>query len=448
MQPTENPIVDLANTLANQLIYSLTQKSVKVQDKYDYFNADNDISDLGISTPMRMRHIRPGIGWAQRAVNTLGDRVVFDGFANDNSQINGYLEDINGYGVIASAKTDALIGGVAFVAVSDAPVGSANPKILVPFTALEATGEIDQTTGLLKWGLAVTKWHIPKPKKPGINFAPKDYILFTPTFTAIYKNRYLDEIVPNETGRTLLHPITRRASADQPLGKSRISNTVRRIINEVGRMKRRLEIAEEFYALPQRYITGLAEGAEKDDSMDSAIGRVWAITVDDEGNKPDIGQLQQMSIDGFETSKKDKARDFCAETGLTMRNLGYETSNPTSGESLVAMSDDLLLEAQHTQEEMGRQIKNICVTLRLALDRNNTVTEQLKNMTPAWKPIFQVDVGATGDAMFKLSTVFPELIGTVRGYQMMGIGIREAEELARIRAKNTAASLMRNGGVQ
>lgn len=448
MQPTQNPIVDLANSLANKLIYSLTQKSVKVQDKYDYFNADNDISDLGISTPLRMRHIRPGIGWAQRAVNTLGDRVVFDGFANDNSQINEYLEDINGYGIIAGAKTDALIAGIAFIAVSDAPVGSANPKILVPFTALEATGEIDQTTGLLKWGLAVTKWQVPKPKKPGIDFAPKDYILFTPEFTAIFKNRYLDEIVPNETGRTLLHPITRRASADQPLGKSRITNTVRRIINEVGRMKRRLEIAEEFYALPQRYITGLAEGAEKDDSMDSAIGKVWAITVDDEGNKPDIGQLSQMSIDGFETSKKDKARDFCAETGLTMRNLGYETSNPTSGESLVAMSDDLLLEAQHTQGEMGRQIKNLCITLRLALDRNNTVTSQLKGMTPAWKPIFAVDIGPTGDAMQKLSQVFPELIGTVRGYQMMGIGIREAEELARIRAKNTAASFMQNGGTQ
>lgn len=446
MQPEQNPIVDYINRLANRLVFSLTEKQVRVQNKYDYYNADNDLPDLGISTPMRMRNLRPGIGWAGRAVHTLGDRVVFDGFAKDTFSINDYLEQINGYSVIEKSKNDALIAGCAFIAVADNPIGSANPKTLVPFTALEATGEVDQTTGLLKWGMAVTKWHEPKPKKPGINFAPKDYIVFTPEFTAIFKNRVLDEIVPNPTGRTLLHAISHRSSADRPLGKSRLTNTARRIINEVGRLKRREEIAEEFYALPQRYISGLAEGAEKDEKLDSAIGKVWAINVDEEGNKPDIGQLTQMNIEGFETAKKDKARDFCAETGLTLRNLGYETGNPSSAESLVAMSDDLLLEAQNCQDEMGKQIKELCITMRQAVDGNDTVPAQLNEMIPAWKPIFQVDIGAAGDAMFKLFQAMPELIGTVDGYRMLGIGIRQAEELVRRRLANTSASFMVNGG--
>lgn len=442
MQP-ENPIVTLSNRLANKLIFSLTEKQIKVQDKYDYYNADNDISDYGISTPFRMRRLRPGIGWAGRAVNTLGDRVVFDGFANDTYSINDYLDTINGYSVLAKAKQDALVAGCAFVAVADDGNGG---KVLVPFTAQEATGEIDQRTGLLKWGLAVTKWHIPKPRKPGIMYAPKDYILFTPEFTAIFENRSLLEVVPNLTGRTMLHAMTHRASADRPLGKSRITNTARRIINEVGRMKRRLEIAEEFYSMPQRYISGLAEGADKDEKLDSAIGRVWTITKDEEGNAPDIGQLQQLSIDGFETSKKDKARDFCAETALTMRNLGYETANPTSGEGLIAMSDDLLLEAEHTQDEMGRQIKEICISLRLALDGNDVVPAKLKEIIPAWKPIFKQDIGATGDAMFKLFQAMPELIGTVEGYRMMGVGIRQAEELVKRRVAATNSGFMNNGG--
>lgn len=446
MQPEENPIVDYINRLANSLVFSLTEKQVKVQNKYDYYNADNEVPDLGISTPMRMRNLRPGIGWGGRAVHTLADRVVFDGFARDTFGINNYLEQINGYSVIEKSKNDTFIAGCAFVAVADNPVPSVNPKVLVPFTALEATGEVDQTTGLLKWGMAVTKWHIPKPRKPGINYAPKDYIVFTPEFTAIFQNRYLTEIIPNPTGRTLLHPLTHRASADRPLGKSRLTNTARRIINEVGRLKRREEIAEEFYALPQRYITGLADGAEKDPNLDSAIGKVWAITEDSEGKSPDVGQLAKMSIDGFETAKKDKARDFCAETGLTMRNLGYETANPTSGESLIAMSDDLLLEAQNSQEEMGKQIKEICITLRMAIDGIDTVPSQLNEIIPAWKPIFQQDIGATGDAMFKLFQAMPELIGTVEGYRMMGIGIRQAEELVQRRMSNANSGFMVNGG--
>ena len=319
-QEPVSPLETSALALAQKLLAKLASREVNVKHKYDYYNADNDIPDFGIGTPIRMRNLTPGIGWASRAVNTLSDRVIFDGFAKDTFGINNYLEAINGYSVMTNVKHDAFIGGCAFIAVSDDE--ETDRKVLVPFTAAEATGEIDQTTGLLKCGLAVTRWAEPQPKKRGIRFAPADYMVFTPVYTALFVDRNLVEIIPNATGRTLLHPVTHRASADRPLGKSRISNTVRRIINEVGRLKRREEIAEEFYALPQRYITGLAEGAKKDDSLDSAIGRVWAITKDEDGDKPDVGQLAQMSIDQFETSKKDKARDFCAETALTLRNLG------------------------------------------------------------------------------------------------------------------------------
>lgn len=443
-QPVRDPIQDQAYSLANRMLFRLTERQVKVQDKYDYYNADNDIRDFGISTPMRMRNTRPGIGWASRAVNTLSDRIVFDGFANDKFSINDYLEGINGFGIINHAKHDTHIAGCAFVAVSDDP--KTGKKIFVPFTAQEATGEVDQTTGLLKWGMAVTKWHEPKPRKPGIRFAPKDYLVFTPAYTAVFVNRVLYQIVPNATGRTLLHPLTHRSSADRPLGKSRITNTVRRIIQEVGRQKRREEIAEEFYALPQRYITGIAEGVEKDSNLDSAIGRVWVVNKDEEGDAPTIGQLAQMTIDQFETAKKDKARDFCAETALTLRNLGYETGNPTSAESLSAMSDDLLLEAQATQEEMGKQIKELCITLRMAIDQNSTVPDELQKIIPSFKPITQVDIGAAGDAIFKIYQAMPELIGTTEGYQMLGIGIRRAEELVKVRQAAGTNSFMINGG--
>ncbi|WP_265088692.1 hypothetical protein, partial [Acinetobacter baumannii] len=175
--------------------------------------------------------------------------------------MNDLLAEINGDKVLNKAKHDAIIAGMSMVAVS-------NGK-LVPFTALECTGEVDETTGLLKWGLAVTAW----VKTANTNTTtPNDYLLFTPDWTARFENQQLAEIVPNPTGRTLLVPITRRATVDRPLGKGKITNTVRRIINEVGRVKRRYEIAGEFYSTPQRYMMGVAEGAEKGD-IDASIGR-------------------------------------------------------------------------------------------------------------------------------------------------------------------------------
>jgi hypothetical protein len=433
----------LAAQKAQDLLKCLREKEPRVLDKYEYYNADNDIRDFGISIPKKMIGNRPGIGWAARAVNTLSDRVVFDGFANDTFGINQMLNEINGNLVISKGKHDAFIGGCAFVGIADDP--ETGRKMLVPFTALEATGVVNQKTGLLKYGLAVTRWAYPEDKRYKRILGPSDYTLFYPEFTAVFINKQLVQVIPNPTGRCLLLPMTHRASADRPLGKSRLTNTARRIIQEVGRMKRREEIAEEFYSTPQRYVTGLAEGAKKDPGWDSSLGKVWAITKDEDGDAPTIGQLAQMSIKEFTEAKKDKARDFCAETALTLRNLGYETGNPSSAESLAAMSDDLLLEAQHCQTEMGEQIKQIAITLRMAIDGVNTPQDALKELVPAWKPVFQVDIAGAGDAMFKLFEVMPELQGTVAGYRMLGIGVREAEQLAAARKALANNSFMQGG---
>lgn len=448
-QPTEvDPRIAIAQGLANKLLESLMIFERRVQDKYDYYNADNDFRDFGISTPKKLRNERPGVGWASRCVNTLSDRVVFDGFANDTQGINDLMSQVGAMTVIQQSKHDTFIGGCAFVAVSDGD--DDGEKLLVPFTAQEATGVIDQRTGLLRVGLAVTRWAIPNPlnqEQHKSRFAAQDFIVFTPSFTAVYENRSIVAIIDNPTGRCLLQPLTHRASANQPLGKSRITKTARRIVQEVGRLKRRQEIAEEFYALPQRYLLGVAEGATKDASVDNQIGKMIVVNKDEDGDSPTAGQFPQMSIDQFETAKKDKARDFCAETALTLRNLGYETGNPSNAESLSAMSDDLLLEANNSQAEMGEQIKNIATTLYMAIHGTDQVPDGLQNMIPAWKPIFQIDVGAVGDAVFKLSQAMPELIGTTAGYQLLGIGIRDAEKLAQIRAQNVAnTKFMQPGG--
>lgn len=110
------------------------------------------------------------------------------------------------------------------------------------------------------------------------------------------------------------------------------------------------------------------------------------------------------------------------------------------------MSDDLLLEATNSQAEMGKQFKEIMITLQLAINGNATVPDNLRELAPAWKPIFTADIGQVGDAMFKLFQAMPELVGTVEGYQMMGIGIRQAEALVQRRQQNNTAQFMNNGG--
>lgn len=422
------------------LLDRLRKKSVNVRIKYQYYNAENSYVDFGISVPVKMMNSKPGIGWASRAVNTLSDRVVFDGFANDTFSINELFDEINAKRVLNKAKKDAHIAGVSFVAISETPNGVA----LIPFTASEATGVIDDNTGLLSYGLAVLSWTGDDALAQSSVSEPKDYVVFTPEATTIYKNKKIDSITKNPTGRTMLHALTHGATASQPLGRSRITKTVRRIIQEVARVKRRYEIAGEFYSTPQRWVLGTEQDftQEQKNKLDSTIGKAWVFSKDDDGDKPEIGQLAQMSINQFEDNKKGLARDFCAETALTLRNLGYETANPTSAESLSAMSDDLLLEARASQDEMGEQIKQIAISIRLTLNKSDKVPEDLENIKAAWRPIFQVDVGAAGDAVYKLIQAMPELAGSVQIYQMLGMGVREAESLKAIRDKASTNNFM------
>ena len=422
------------------LLDRLRKKSVNVRIKYQYYNAENSYVDFGISVPVKMMNSKPGIGWASRAVNTLSDRVVFDGFANDTFSINELFDEINAKRVLNKAKKDAHIAGVSFVAISETPNGVA----LIPFTASEATGVVDDNTGLLSYGLAVLSWTGDDALAQSSVSEPKDYVVFTPEATTIYKNKKIDSITKNPTGRTMLHALTHGATASQPLGRSRITKTVRRIVQEVARVKRRYEIAGEFYSTPQRYVLGTEQDftQEQKNKLDSTIGKAWVFSKDDDGDKPEIGQLAQMSINQFEDNKKGLARDFCAETALTLRNLGYETANPTSAESLSAMSDDLLLEARASQDEMGEQIKQIAISIRLTLNKSDKVPEDLENIKAAWRPIFQVDVGAAGDAVYKLIQAMPELAGSVQIYQMLGMGVREAEGLKAIRDKASTNNFM------
>ena len=428
----DNEIILELTGIAQKLLLKLQTLAWPAGEKYCYFNANQNVVDLGISMPKNFRGLKPGVGWASRAVNTLSDRINFDGFANDKVGINDLLDDTGAFTVFGKAKSDALIAGCAFIAV----LPTKDSVKLLPFTAVEATGTIDQRTGLLDNGLAVLRWYQYDPTDVNakgwskVGLIPQDYALFTKDYTAYFINQQLAWITVNPTKRPLLHVITHRQSADRPFGKSRISNTVRRIIDEVGRLKVRYEIAAEFYSTPQRYVNGLADGSVDNATLEAALGKIWTITKDEDGEKPEIGQLAQMSINQFSDQKKDLARDFCAETALTLRNLGYETANPTSAESLSAMSDDLLLEAQACQTEFGREFREIAISARMAIDKTDIIPSGLRAIEASWKPVFQIDVASAGDAAYKLIQAMPELAGTTTLYRMLGMNVREAEELA------------------
>ena len=58
----------------------------------------------------------------------------------------------------------------------------------------------------------------------------------------------------------------------------------------------RSDIAAEFYSIPQRYVLGMSPDAEQMDKWKLTISSMIQIDRDEDGEKPVMGQFQQMTM--------------------------------------------------------------------------------------------------------------------------------------------------------
>lgn len=112
----------------------------------------NVVHDFNISTPPDLKYFTSCLGWCGKAVDSLADRLMFRGFAEDNFDINGIFAMNNPDILYDSAILGALIGSCDFIYI--VPDKDGFPKMQV-IDGSNATGVIDVTTGLLKEGYVV-----------------------------------------------------------------------------------------------------------------------------------------------------------------------------------------------------------------------------------------------------------------------------------------------------
>ena len=434
--------------LSRQLLGIIVAKRSKVQQKYSYYEAEQRIRDLGISMPAKLLALQSGLGWASKAVDVVADRLSFDAFENDRLGINQLYQIADETEAVDQAKHDALIAGCAFIAIVDDE--SIMSKRFVPFSALEATGILNTTTGLLQYGLTITRYNrdesrADKYMTESLNFA-EDWVLFGENWTAIFEKRQLVRFVDNPTGRNLLHLLANRPTTKQPFGRSVISREARLLIQAGLRTMRRSEIAGEFYAFPQRYLLGVAEEFEKDESMDLQLGKIAVIEKDGDGDCPTAGQWNQHSMSPYSDQLKMFAQQFCAKTGLTLHSLGFDTSNPTSAESYEAQNEDLRLLVDKTAKHFGNVLKKLAITLRLSTSETREITPDMRAIVPHWDPVFKVDIGPAGDAFNKILQTVPELKQSNRMFYMLGMSVQEAEKYTSVQQTADITKIMAGGG--
>ena len=391
----------------------LKHKKPRIRTRYRYYEMKQVVRDFGISTPPDLRMWMSTLGWCGKAVDSLADRLQFDGFENDNFEMATIFNMNNPDTLFDSAMLCALISSCSFIYIT--LDDDEYPRLQV-LDGSRATGIIDPFTGLLTEGYAVLEED--KRKNP----ITEAYLI--PGKTEIYEKGDLVDEYPVEADWPLLVPVIYRPDAVRPFGHSRISRACMSIMGSAVRTVKRSEIAAEFFSYPQKYVTGMSDNAEKMEKWKATISSMITFTKDEDGDAPTIGQFQQQSMAPHVEQLRMFASLFAGETGLTVDDLGFASDNPSSSEAIKASHENLRLMARKAQRNFGSGFLNAGFLAACLRDGVRYQRSQIYLTKPQWLPIFEPDASTLsliGDGAIKLNQAVPGYMDEARLHRLTGM---------------------------
>lgn len=392
----------------------LALKRPRVLLRYKYYEMKNGIKYFRTLIPAEFMWMAETLGWCSKTVDSLADRLSFREFRNDNFNLSEIFAMNNGDILPDSAMLSALISSCCFVYISQDEDGF--PRLQV-IDGGNATGDIDPITGLLKEGYAV----ITRDK----NGNPDTDAYFVAGRTEYYQNNRLFRVDDNAAPYPLLVPIIYRPDAMRPFGHSRISRSCMNLMQGALRTLLRSEVSAEFYSFPQKYITGLSQEAEEDfEKWKATISTFLALTKDEDGDAPKLGQFTQQSMSPYTEQLRTFAALFAGETGLTLDDLGFVTDNPSSAEAIKASHENLRLLARKAQKTFGSGLLNVGYLAACVRDNFEYKRQQFYLTKPAWEPVFEPDaamLSGIGDGIGKINQAVPGYFGPNNLRDLTGI---------------------------
>ena len=398
----------------------LETKEKRCRIRYNYYEQKAVAPDLGISTPEGLEWLATVNGWCTKAVDNLADRLQFAGFENDNFNFKSMFNENNPDIFYDDAILSALITSCSFVLITKGEKVDDEQKIRFQvIDGRNATGIIDDYTKLLVEGYAVLE------RDENDNVISWAYC--TPGRTEVYE-KGKDEPIAVETFPSnkfcALVPIIYKPDAKRLFGHSRITRACMDYAKSAMRTVKRMEISAEFYSFPQKYITGLSQDTEKMDKWQATMSALLTFTKDEDGDSPNVGQFSVGSMAPHVEQLKATASMFAGETGLTLDDLGFVTSNPSSAEAIKASHETLRLAATKAQRCFGVGFKNVGYIGACIRDGVDYQREALFETKAEWKPTFEPDaamLSLIGDGVLKLNQAMDGYIDEDRMKRLTGI---------------------------
>lgn len=410
----------------------LESKRPYVLKRYNYYDMDDGMDTQILNNlPQKLQNQEKYVGWIPRAVDTLVNKLKFNGFGNDDVFNLTKIFNMNNKDVLfKSMFKGAIISSCDFVYISKNTDGSVRLAII---DGANGTGILDTSTMLLTEGYAV----IERDPETG---NPVDEAYFTEDATYFYRNNESEpyQVFKNDAPYPLLVPVIYNSDATRPFGRSHITKSLMTYVEDVKTTLVLMSISSLFYSFPQRYALGLnitkrvdeddedyededneqteEEKTQSDkefDSFKAAVSTMLAIERDRDGNIPTLGQFPQQSMAPYNDQLKTYASLFAGETGMTPDDLGFTTEIPSSAEAIAAAHATLQELANDAQDSFSVGIRNIGYLAKCVQDKRAYRRDEFAEIKIRWKPIYPIDaskMSALGDSIYKINEVVPGFI--------------------------------------
>lgn len=404
--------------------------------------------------PQDLQDLRVVIGWGAKAVDHLVNRSVLEGFTSDSNVHNTFIDaigDIDIKDLYRQTITSELVGSCAAITISK---GKKNePEIIMSaHSSLDFAGIWDYRKKRIKYALVV----LDIEEELDGRRVPSYVTMYTDEATySARKNgdNWIASKADNLLERPLLEPLRYHPTLSRPFGVSRINRSVRSLIDRAMGVASRTEISATFYTWPQRYMLGVdkktAENAAKR-KLETYADKIVYVTANKNGDVPQYGQLQQMSMQPHNDHLQTLAKQFAGETSIPLNSLGIVFDNPSSAEAMYAAQNDLIIEAERVNSESTSALCNIAKMV-IATKRKKFVRD-LSGVDKSIMPIFanpiRPSMAARADFAIKVCSAVPEYAQTEQfwvdlGYDQQTIASIQ-QDIRRAQAQNAIAQMLGN----
>ena len=386
----------------------LETKRTRVLLRYRYYEQKERYQDLGsLISARKAQEYNSVLGWCAHGVDFLADRLNFTGFDNDVLNIMDLYNQNNPDILFDSAILGALIGSCDFIYISAGEDGQPRMQVI---DGANATGIIDPITNMLQEGYAVLE------RDPDTDQAMVDAYFLAGSTTVYWRStpqrKAYSKVFKNISPYPLLVPIIYRPDARRVFGHSRISRSCMNLMNKARAAIARSDITAEYYSFPQRYVLGLAQDTEFDKSK-ASVSSFLDLRKDEDGQFPQVGQFPQNSMQPYMDQIKTYAQAFAGEMGMTVDDLGFSSSAPTSPDVVRSAHESLSKTARKAQKTFGSGFLNAGYLARIIADNYPYQRKALAETTPTWEPAFDMSasqISGIGDAAVKLNQAVPGYI--------------------------------------